>query len=1237
MKYRDIVQFDPIESVVQLRSADELASAKRLVETYVISEEMGDRLINLIFPQLQYDEPVDNKGLLIVGNYGSGKSHLMSVLSAIAEHHELAALLTNPNVVEAASRVAGRFKVIRTEIGTTTMSLRDIAVAALEEHLSKIGVDYSFPLVGEVTNSKDSLEAMMGAFHQKYPDQGLLWVVDELLDYLSSRRDQELILDLNFLREVGEVCRDLKFRFIAGVQEALFDSPRFSFVADSIRRVRDRFEQVLIARRDVKFVVTERLLHKTMDQQHTIREYLTPFAKFYGNMNERMDEFVRLFPVHPDYIDTFESMAVIEKREVLKTLSDAMKRKLNDEVPTDSPGLIAYDSYWNTLRSNSSFRSDPAIREVIDCSQVLESRLEQAFTRPAYKSMALRIIHGLSVHRLTTGDIYGPIGATPGELRDSLCLYQPGVEGLGGEPAEDLLSSVETVLREILRTVSGQFISANQDNGQYFLDLKKTEDYDALIEKRAESLEDNQLDRYYYEALKQAMETTDQTVHTTGYRIWEHELEWLEKKVARQGYLFYGAPNERSTAVPARDFYLYFIQPFEPPPYQNEKKADEVFFHLTGVDEEFRQALRGYAAATELAGTSSGHAKSTYELKAQTFLERVAKWIGQHLAAGFEVTYQGKRETLINWAKRKVPATDSSVNVRDTVNAVGSACLGAHFADQAPDYPTFSVLITAKNRTQAAQDALRGISSTTRTQQAVAVLDALELLDGERLDPSKSKYAGYVVGLLNKKGQGQVLNRSELVRDVQGIDYMAPESFRLEPEWLAVTLGALVHSGDAVLAIPGKKFDAANLSALASTPIGDLANFRHVERPKEWDLPALRALFELLNLTPGLAQLVTQGKDEPVQELQKAVFQKVENLVTVQQALQEGVSFWGRSLFTEQEAATHNGRLTKSKEFLESLQAYNTPGKLKNFRYTTKEVEAQRTGLESFSYVEAVRQVIGELSTSASYLAAAEVVLPEGDSWVAVVKTERDSIVGQMLDLDQGASATFRQQTLSKLADLKNKYVQEYIALHSKARLGLNDDKRKANLLLDERLKQLQKLSTIDLMPVQQLKDFQNRLAGLKSCFNVTVKELEALPVCPVCQFRPAFEDAGIPAPTVLDSLEAELHELEVTWTQTLLTDLEDPTTQQNLSLLRPDQRSEINAFLASRVLPDDLSNDFIQAVREVLSGLAKVVIKAEDLKTALLSGGSPATIGELKRRFESYLSESSKGQDPDKVRIVLE
>ena len=1242
MKYGDLIQFEPIESVVQLREADEAAAARQLVQTYVISKEMAERLINLVIPQLQFDQPVDNKGLMIVGNYGTGKSHLMSVISAVAENGELAAYLSNSQVAGAAAKIGGRFKVVRTEIGATTMSLRDIIVAELEEHLAAMGVAYTFPSAAQITNNKRAFEEMMSAFHQEYPDHGLLLAVDELLDYLRSRKDQELILDLNFLREIGEVCRDLRFRFIAGVQEAIFDSPRFAFVADSIRRVKDRFDQILIARNDVKYVVSERLLKKTGEQQVKIREYLTPFTKYYGRMNERLDEFVHLFPVHPDYIDTFERVTVVEKREVLKTISLSMKKLLAQDVPDDQPGLIAYDSYWTNLSENASFRALPEIKAVIDCSQVLEARIQQSFTRPAYKPMALRLIHALSVHRLTTGDIYAPLGATAEELRDSLCLYQPGIEDLGGDPADDLLSQVETVLREIHKTVSGQFISSNPDNRQYYLDLKKTDDFDALIEKRADSLDDSQLDRYYYEALKRVMECTDHT-YVTGYKIWQHELEWLERKAARQGYLFFGAPNERSTAVPPRDFYLYFLQPFDAPHFKDEKKPDEVFFRLAHKDEAFQTALRNYAAAIDLASTASGQAKSTYESKASAFLRELVQWLQQNMFDAFEVSYQGRTKPLGDWAKGKSIrelsgiAPSERINFRDLINTIAGICLGAHFQEQAPLYPCFSVLITGANRAQAAQDALRAIAGQKPTKQATAVLDALELLDGDRLDPSRSQYACYILDVMNKKGPGQVVNRSELIQDVLGVEYLAPQTLRLEPEWAVVVMAAMVYAGELVLSIAGKKFDATGLPQLAGTSIEELTQFKHIERPKDWNLPALKALFELLGLIPGMAQLVTQGKEEPVHELQKAITSTVERLVLVQQSVQKGLFFWGRSLLAESEAQKLLSQLNDTKTFLESLQAYTSPGKLKNFRYEAREVSGHRDGLQALAEIDSLQELITDLGVTAAYLATAEAVLPGGHEWIDRVKAVREDVLGHISDPAKRGAAAFRQEIQRKLADLKRAYLQTYLSLHTRARLGVNEDQRKAKLMGDKRLKTLQKLSTIDLMPRQHLTDFQNRLAVLKSCFVLTEQELDASPVCPHCNYKPAAEPPAAPASSVLDALDEELDQLVENWTQTLLANLEDPTTRANLDLLKPEPRKLVNNFIKKRSLPDDLDQDFIHALQEVLSGLLKVPVRTADLRAALLSGGSPVTPAEIKKRFEEYLDELTRGKEPGKVRIILE
>lgn len=1244
MKYGELIQFDPIESVVQLRDADKSSAAVKLVNTYVISEEMAERLTQLVIPQMQFEQPVDNKGLLVVGNYGTGKSHLMSVISSLAADASLVDRVQNEEVRKAATQIAGRFKVIRTEIGATTMSLRDILVAELEENLEKLGVEYVFPEASAISSHKGAFERMMEEFYAVYPDHGLLLVVDELLDFLRTRKDQELILDLNFLREVGEVCKDLRFRFMAGVQEAIFDSPRFAFVSDSIRRVKDRFEQILIARSDVKFVVAERLLKKTVEQQAKVREYLTPFAKYYSGLNERMDEFVRLFPVHPDYIDTFERVTVVEKREVLKTLSMGMKGVLDKEVPADEPGLIAFDSYWNTLKQNASFRAIPEIRAVIDCSQVLESRIENALTPKSYQPMALRLIHALSVHRLTTGDIYSPIGASPGELRDRLCLFEPLIAEMGSdEPDKDLQTHVETVLRKIHSAVSGQFISENKDNHQFYLDLKKTDDFDALIDKRAEALGKNQLDRFYYEALKRVMECQDTPTHVTGYKIWQHELVWQERRAARSGYLFFGAPNERSTAVPQRDFYLYFIQPNDPPRFKDEKASDEVFFRLKGTDEVFQTALKSYAAALDLAATSSGHAKVTYESKANGFLKELVQWLQKHMTNAFEVTYQGRTKSIAEWAKGKSIrdlsglSPHETINFRDLVNTIAGVCLAPNFEDQAPDYPFFSVLITGNNRTQAAQDALRAIAGLSRTKQAAAVLDALELLDGEKVDPYRSKYTKFILEAVKAKGHGQVVNRSEIIQDDHGLEYMNPGGSRLEPEWVAVLMAALVYSGDIVLAIPGKKFDATGLQQLAVAGMDELVRFKHLEQPKEWNLPALKALFELLGMTPGMAQLVTQGKDEPVQNLQQAVGQVVKRIVMAQQKMRDGLSFWGLDLLSDTDLASQVSALDEAKTFFESLQAYSSPGKLKNFRYSAPEVLAHEKAVKALDELAALREFIVEHGHTASWLSTAEAVLPTDHDWVDRMKTTRQDVLDGLKQADLAQLSTQSQAIGAKLSSLKKDYIVAYIGLHTKARLGVNDDKRKAGLLNDQRLQTLLKLAGIDLMPRQQLTDYQNRLAGLKSCFALTEQNMEASPVCPHCSFRPSVETSSAAGSQMIDQMDTQLDAMVAAWTSTILSNLEDPITQANMNLLKVDDREPLEAFIKTKELPMPLDSNVVHALKEVLSGLVKVTIHAQGLQQALQVTDGPATPAEMKKRFEEYIDQLTKGKDPAKVRLVLE
>ena len=62
MKYRDLISFEPIDSVKVLRDAEDLEAARRDVETLVVSPRLAEQLTDVILPNLDLDTAPDAKG-----------------------------------------------------------------------------------------------------------------------------------------------------------------------------------------------------------------------------------------------------------------------------------------------------------------------------------------------------------------------------------------------------------------------------------------------------------------------------------------------------------------------------------------------------------------------------------------------------------------------------------------------------------------------------------------------------------------------------------------------------------------------------------------------------------------------------------------------------------------------------------------------------------------------------------------------------------------------------------------------------------------------------------------------------------------------------------------------------------------------------------------------------------------------------------------------------------------------
>ena len=1225
MKYSQLINFNPITTVIQLTDANNASEEEKLVRSYVMSDDMEKRIADIMIGQLQFEEFNDNKGILLVGNYGTGKSHLMSLVSAVAHDSKYLGMVQNKQFAEDAKRIAGKFEVLRIEIGASTMSLRDIILSKIKEDFKARGLVFTYPAQNEIVNNKGILTDMMALFAGKYGEEkGYLVVIDEMLDYLGGRKEQEVKLDFGFLRELGEICTNSRFRIICGVQEQLFDNPNFSFVSDTLNKVHKRFEQMIIQKQDTAYVVSERILRKNDEQKAWIRQHLQKFCSLYSNMAENMEQYVDLFPIHPAYIEVFNKMISVENREVLKSISLLVQSRLNDDVDEEAPCIISFDTYWPFIKSNSALRSKADIKEVIDKSGKLEDILSHSFPKKLYKALAIKIIYALSVHRLTTGDISLRAGLTAENLRDDLCLY---LYGMPDQSSETLQGIVYVVMRDIMTTVSGQFVEHNDDNGQYYLDLKKDIDYDEKITQKAAMIEDDQLNRYFFTLVFNCLDWNVQE-KVTNFNIYEHQLNWASHSIFRNGYLFLGTPENRPTAYPPEDYYIYFLPPYGDVNYQDGKKPDEVFFTFRH-NEDFKSTLKLYAAALMMKELAEEKNKPTYASKAESYRVKLSKFFSSNKTTCFDVIYRGEKHTLLEVLKGQAKI---ATPFKETMDLAASMCFDDYFTSKYPDYPRFRTLITSKNQAAIVR---AGIDRFGGKQERMAdlLLDSLGLIENGKITVAASKYAKYYIDMLNKLPAGHVLNFSDIFEET--FDGYVDKRFKLSYVLMPVVFLALVHSGYAIIAINGgKTITASDLETIAkSVPNAtDLYNFKYISKPKDIQLTELVDLFEVLGLPTG--QIINPASREAgLASMLSKTSAVVNTTVKAASKLNGDFSLWGEPLLPDHIVSTYK---TSGKHILDVFSnfasRFNSVPKLNNFSYTTEEIDQLEKDIRNMDVVLAYDAFRTDLLGEISYMMSLDQMglSPINDSLMRAKDRFREIRDAIPEELDgEGAAADVK----SELAKVKEKYIEIYMNEHGKRRLGIVEAKKKGDLISSVKLANLKKLKNLSIFSASKVDAIDKELSSLKVCYSLTTDMLKANHVCTKCGFTLGNGDA--PVQGRISEIEDKIDNLLEKWSQDLYNTLSDPGLTEQMNYLKPQQRTVVLEFLHTHKLPEVVDTFFVDAVSALLEGFEPVAIIAEDFLDKLEALG-PCDTDAFKGKISELLKEYSKGKDPEKLRIVL-
>ena len=1224
MKYSELISFKPIESTIQLVEGTKTEQgAKELVQTYVMSDSMAENLQAPVIDQLQMDEVVDNKGIFIVGNYGTGKSHLMSVISAVANDANNLQYLQNQNFAERMKPIAGKFEVLRLEIGGVTMPLYDILYGYIQEDFDKRGIDFTAPDYATVRDNKKVIRQMMEAFNAKYPDKGYLIVVDEFLAYLTSRNERQLVLDLEVLRAFGEMCSKSNLRIMLGIQEKIFDNPKFSFVSDTLKHVSDRFTQLEITKEDTEYVVSERILKKTPEQKALIRKHLEKFSNLYSGMSSRMDEFVDLFPIHPSYIDVFNKVYLVENRHILKNISKVIRDIFDQDVPEDAPGIYSFDTYWPAIKSNGLLRSDVTISKVVNASTQLEEIINRSFPHKVYKPMAIQIIYALSVHRLTTNGLDVQFGLTAENLKDDLCLY---LQGMPEDDADFLLGVVSATLRDIMTTVSGQFIIHNEANNQYYIDVDKVVDYDEKINQKASLLAPDELNRYFYTVVYDCLEW-DAKEYVTNFKIYEYDLNWSSHNIFREGYLFMGLPGERSTAQPERDFYIHIMPPYGAGHAKVENLDDEVYFYFKSTD-EFKKRLELYTAANLLAEISEGKDKEAYLNKAKLHSRKLVRYLNENKNTCFNVTYKKQSRQLIEILKGHYQP-DSTF--KDTIDLASSICLDDYFNEKYPEYPVFKTRVTRKNMATLARDSFDYFAGR-KNQQARKMLESFGVLDNDKIRPENSKYAMYYINLLRQQPKQGVLNYSDLFEE-QFMSFYVDKKYKISFLFTPIIFLSMVYAGYAVIALKnGKTITASNLDTVPSINESELEHFKYISRPAKMAMAELKKLYEILDINPALLDL-PKDRENGVKQLVSTAQKLCNDAVIGKRKLAEGFELWGEPLAdSNQRQKMENACDAVKNEFSNYVVKFNTYPKLNNFHHSLEEVEELGEQIRLLKRIPEYVDFKTECSDIVKYISDVQnfglnEMQEDIDNARAKFREARDSIY-------TGTSGDVAASVVNDaLMPVRDKYIDLYFEEHEKKRLDIDEARRKGKIQESRELQNLKKLHAITILPGAKLSDIENELANIKVCYELTPAELKQNPICPHCRYDMSKPESSVYGQ--LDNIENQIDSLLDEWTQKLYETISDPLVQDQKKYLNADQQSVIDEFVSSRKLPDRVDDFFVQSIMDLLKGFEPVVVDAEDL-VEKLEKLPPMDENTFRRKMEELISAYSKGKDPSKLRIVV-
>jgi len=1220
MKYRDILQFEPITDVIQLDKLGSTDYREDIIKSFVYPDYFVETIIPEIVRNLKFGER-NKKGVQIIGNYGTGKSHLMSLVSLIAENSGYLGKVTNEAAKNIMQPIAGKYKVHRFEM-QTDRKLWDIVTFQIQRYLDEIGVDYQFDS-DSLKMYSEQLDDMMVAFEEKFPDKGLLIIIDELLAYLKGHAAVgQLSQDLQVLQALGQQCAKGRFAFMFGVQEMIYQSREFAFAAEMMLKVKDRYIDVTIRKEDVSYVVQHRLLRKSEQQKAAIRTHLEKFTALFSDMHSHLQDYVELFPVHPSYFDNFQMIKLGRaQREVLKTLTKQFNKIKDLEIPNDHPGLITYDMYWEQMMTDTGLMAVPDFKTVSDVVNIIYGKIESNFTdgRKSVAPMAKRIVNASAI-KLLQGDLNKGNGATAMSLVNDLCVTDKFADD-----AELLKDTIDSTAKLVIKATSGQYFDFNDENGEYHLRTEGGVNFDQLIVQVAETMPQSRKDESFFKFIVEVLGITTNP-YRTGFQIYAHELDWRSHKVTRDGYIFLGNPNEKSTTHPKQHFYMIFMPIFQADKKTRNMEADEVYFVMDHLSEEFKNLVVLYGAAYSQYMSADTAQKIHYKGKYEDLFVKTRRAFDACFLNGTQVFYGDNEAKTLN--SYTLPGNGASK--MEIFDSVASAIFEEQFVADTPKYPAFiyaNQTISHENIDRYIKGTIAKIIRPTESNRdGEAVLMGLGCYKAGELVVNKSIYAQAILKMMNDRDQNMVINKDEILELLpRSENVWFTKDYHLDAVFEFMVLSTLVSVGECEITLnSGEVINASNLDKLRNIQADDYYTFANIKRPKDINIPIVKELTKMYC-----------GKDLSNQLDQESTYTLLVNSARALAAdcaifdareLKNGLEVAGVEVIDPVRGVRIKSDVTALKGFSDYVSTITSQAKMKNFRHDMNAVKKMVDAKKELEDTKVIIKTAGELNQKVQYLTQAKQYVSIDTALAKSIDATVNKVADILKDLNDAQVEAYNKE----LDQVKTKYIEWYLAEYYKCCLTEFDEAKRIEILNSGEYRACSVLCRCTLINTSAWSSWKMLFNQLRTA-NPNVENI--LRNTPYAGFNPLTNGSGN-AKTIKE-FKDDLIVIYDTWIDALKEYVQSPESHEALSLMDEKSQNFLLQFSSGmRLIDDEHSAECLMQLLENLSGgYEKVEITSDELAACI---NRPMTIDEAVGMLQHVINKKAAGKDRKKVRIVL-